>query len=163
MAKIYYFKGRVNKMAETNIFEVAKAFLSIEPMTHKKLQKLCYYAYAWYLTLYKKKLFDNKFEAWIHGPVNPELYHRYKEYGWDLIPKVEEPLNLNSKIIEFVHEVFDSYGHLDGDQLEYLTHTEQPWQSARHGLESWEPSRNVLDDKIIMEYYRKVFENGQND
>lgn len=29
-----------------NIFDIANAFLSIEPQTHKKLQKLCYYAYA---------------------------------------------------------------------------------------------------------------------
>ena len=57
------------------IFDIANWFLSKEGMTHKKLQKLCYYAQAWYLALYKNKLIDGYFEAWVHGPVNSSLYH----------------------------------------------------------------------------------------
>ncbi|MDT2255436.1 DUF4065 domain-containing protein [Paenibacillus larvae] len=62
------------------------AFLRLESMT-QKLQKLCYYAYSFYLAIYEKKLFDDNFEAWVHGPVNPQLYTEYREYGWQEIPQ----------------------------------------------------------------------------
>jgi hypothetical protein len=34
---------------------------------------------AWHLAFYQKPLFDGKFQAWIHGPVNREIYDRFKE------------------------------------------------------------------------------------
>lgn len=33
------------------VFDIANYFSSKEDMTHKKLQKLVYYAYAWYIAL----------------------------------------------------------------------------------------------------------------
>lgn len=33
----------------------------------------------------KEKLIDCDFEAWIHGPVCPKLYQKYRDFGWDLI------------------------------------------------------------------------------
>ncbi len=57
-------------------------------MTPKKLQKLCYYAVAWGYALLNRRIFnDDEFQAWIHGPVSPTLYHKYKKYGWNLIAK----------------------------------------------------------------------------
>ena len=63
-----------------DVFALAKAFLAISPMTHKKLQKLCYYAKAWYLALYDHNLIEESFEAWVHGAVQPTLYQAYKKY-----------------------------------------------------------------------------------
>ena len=70
------------------VFDVANWFLSKESMTPKKLQKLVYYAYSWYLTLVNEskddltaKLFTSRLEAWVHGPVFPELYQKYKGYS----------------------------------------------------------------------------------
>jgi uncharacterized phage-associated protein len=170
MAKIYYLFGRVEKMAVqvavTNIYKVAETFLSIDSMSHKKLQKLCYYAYSWYLTLYGEKLFDEHFEAWIHGPVSPVLYSEYKKHGWKDIPKKdfapEEILN-NKNAYELILEVYDSYGHLSGDELEYLTHQEKPWLVARGDLPDHKPSNEKLDDQVIIDFYNQVFEEAQND
>jgi hypothetical protein len=47
----------------TTVFDVAKGFLTIHSMDHKKLQKLCYYAYAWHLGLYNRRLFNERFQA----------------------------------------------------------------------------------------------------
>ncbi|WP_206605192.1 Panacea domain-containing protein [Bacillus safensis] len=172
MAKIYSFQKRGKNMltveaksSVSTIDNVAKAFLSFDSMTHKKLQKLCYYAYAWHLTLYKQPLFEEKFQAWIHGPVAPTLYKQYKEYGWKEIPKLEDVESdaLHGSPNEILTMVFNSYGHLDGDELEYLTHTESPWLEARKGLEPDSISQNELDDTTIINYYTEVFENGQND
>lgn len=50
-------------------------------LTMLKLQKLLYYAQAWYLVNKgkNKRLFIGKFEAWVHGPVNREIFNRFKE------------------------------------------------------------------------------------
>ena len=68
------------------IQQIAQWFLGKESMTHKKLQKLCYYAQAWHLALHGSELFAERFEAWVHGPVSPVLYSIYADYGWEKIP-----------------------------------------------------------------------------
>ena len=74
-----------------SIFDIADWFLSKEPMTPKKIQKLCYYYKAWGFALYTKDMIPGyEFEAWIHGPVNPALYQRYAEYLWQDIPRKED-------------------------------------------------------------------------
>lgn len=40
-----------------------------DSITNLKLQKLVYYAQAWAVTLLGRKLFEEKVEAWAHGPV----------------------------------------------------------------------------------------------
>ena len=69
-------------MTKRTVFDVADWFLGKDSMSPKKLQKIVYYAYAWVLTLMNEsendldiKLFDSRIEAWVHGPVIPELYH----------------------------------------------------------------------------------------
>jgi len=53
------------------VYDLANWFLNKSRMSHKKLQKLCYYAVAWHYTLYDSKLvLDDEFEAWVHGPVS---------------------------------------------------------------------------------------------
>jgi uncharacterized phage-associated protein len=163
VARIFdFFSKAERKMAKTTVFQVADAFLTLESMTHKKLQKLCYYAYSWYLTLYGERLFRNSFEAWIHGPVDPLLYQEYKEYGWREIPS-KETCQLDGDLYEFVKRVYDSYGHLDGDELEHLTHTEAPWLEARGGIPEFVPCNNPIKDETIRQYYMRVAEDAQTE
>ncbi|WP_404469402.1 Panacea domain-containing protein [Sutcliffiella horikoshii] len=169
MAKIYFFE-RVNKMTvpvttDMTVKTIAKAFLNMEPMSPKKLQKMCYYAYVWYLTLRNDRLFENNFQAWIHGPVDPTLYTEYKEHGWKDIPQEDTlPLEIQERpeIFEFLEEVFASYGHLNGDELEYLTHNQAPWLEAREGLDPYESSRNPINDETIIRYHLTELKNGNS-
>ncbi|MFC6038445.1 Panacea domain-containing protein [Paenisporosarcina macmurdoensis] len=153
------------KKAVTTVNVVADTFLSIESMTHKKLQKLCYYAYSWYYTYYEEKLFNNKFEAWVHGPVVPELYREFKDYGWRDIEMRNVPVEVMQHPLmhEFIHNVYNSYGHLNGNELEYLTHIEEPWKEARGHLGNLDACSNEINDSTIMSYYRKVLEDEQQD
>lgn len=73
-----------------NIIDVAQFFLGKadednEKITHLKLQKLCYYAKSWGLAIANDPIFDEKFQAWVHGPVNEKLYNIYKDYGFEQI------------------------------------------------------------------------------
>lgn len=155
-----------SKSTKVDIKDIAEMFLCFDTMTHKKLQKLCYYAYSWHLALYERKLFDNRFEAWVHGPVCPELYQDYKRYGWNEIPaKSAEFINDidNVEVFNFVAEVYGSYGHLNANELEYLTHIEDPWKEARGNLSELEPCNEEISDQTIIKYYRRVMEDAQGE
>jgi len=153
------------KMSRFTILDVAETFLSIESMTHKKLQKLCYYSQGWHLALEKERLFDSRFEAWIHGPVCPELYARYRDSGWVAIQQCTMPevIEKNDEVKEFLGDIYRIYGDLDGDQLESLSHDEEPWKAARVGLEPWQSSNNVIDEEIMRRFYLEEYERSQND
>ena len=55
--------------------------------THLELQKLIYLAHMQYLGQYKTPLVEGYFEAWMYGPVHPELYQILKEWGNRPIPE----------------------------------------------------------------------------
>jgi len=132
-------------MAQLNIEDLANIFLSFESMTHKKLQKLCYYAQAWHLALLDKPLFNEKIEAWIHGPVIPDLYQKYKKYGYESIKKQSINLKeIDKELYSFIKNIYDYYGEFDGDQLENITHQEDPWMETRFGLDSDERSHREI-------------------
>lgn len=83
------------------ISELEKYFINnATSVTNKKLQKLLYFAQAWFVTLYNdeeeeinNRLFDDKVEGWRHGPVIPESYYNYKENAFKAIPRVGEYIN----------------------------------------------------------------------
>ena len=137
-----------------DIFDLADAFLSIESMTHKKLQKLCYYAKAWYLALYDENLVVEPFEAWVHGAVQPELYQKYKPYGFSYIPRVLDTKDIPEEFLSFAREIYESYGALDGDELERLNHTEMPWRRARGNAKPWQGCCTEISENDMKEYYR---------
>jgi uncharacterized phage-associated protein len=149
-----------NMKNELDVFSVANYFLSKSSMSPKKLQKLVYFSYAWYITLYTekpdeiKRLFSERPEAWIHGPVFPSLYAKYREYLWQEIEKVSFDKNtLNESIITFLNEVWENYGSFSADELEYMTHQEAPWKVARNTLNPMDHCNTKIDDNVIFDYY----------
>lgn len=147
------------------IFEVAKIFLSFSAMTHKKLQKLCYYAYAWHMALEDTLLFSSHFEAWVHGSVSPELYSRYVGFCFNEIP---QEVSLDKKLIkhdkmDFLKHIYRIYGKMTGDQLECLICKETPYIQARGNLEIWEPCRTKINDDVIKTFYLDEFQKDQHD
>lgn len=150
---------------EDTIERVATWFLGHSAMSHKKLQKLCYYAYAWYIVFANdleavelhfsniNTLTSNKFQAWIHGPVNPLLYHKYKKYGWADIPQEIVPLSFPQPVTDLLEQVWGVYGKFSADELEAISHSEFPWQNARGNLAPSDSCANVIDDRDILRYY----------
>jgi uncharacterized phage-associated protein len=130
-------------------------------ITNLKLQKLVYYADAWYLANYGEALVKEDFQAWVHGPAIPSLYGEYKHFSWQ--PIIREDLknnslydikkNLESKTIELLDQVCDSYFGLTAYELERLTHNEYPWKITRTGLADDEASDRVISKTLIKDYY----------
>ncbi len=139
-----------------NYITLANLVLSFDHCSNKKLQKLCYYLYAWYLTVYNKKVSDVNFEAWVHGPVCPEIYNKYKVYGWYNIPKFEGVLFISEEIYNFSNKIINYYSKYNADELEELSHKEAPWLCARHDLKPYENSNETISDEEIIKYYSKL-------
>ena len=147
-----------------SIYDVARWFLSKKSMTHKKLQKLCYYAQAWHCALLNRPLFDDEIQAWVHGPVAPALYPKYADYGWGKIPKEAfDASSFSEDTLEILNAVFDTYSDFSGDQLESLTHSEEPWIKARGNLKPWESNTTPISLDDMRSYYKKKYEESQND
>ena len=130
-------------------------------ITNRKLQKLVYYAYAWYIALNNEskdninnRLFLGHFEAWVHGAVEPFLYNEYKKYGTKNIPTYNGRLPMFSDDeLDVLNQVMKTYSSYNGNDLESICCQESPWKNARKGLSAYEPSNNVISDADIYECY----------
>jgi uncharacterized phage-associated protein len=101
-------------------------------MTHLKLQKLLYYCQGFALVLLGRPLFENVIEAWKHGPVVPDVYHEFKEWGNGIITDLGpgNPFALSDEERELIDEVYEVYGEYSALRLRNQTHNEPPWQDA---------------------------------
>ena len=118
-----------------------------------KLQKLLYFAQGISYCMNDEEFFEEEFEAWVHGPVIPAIYRRYRDYGYNHIsinysigPITEQQEN----VLKYVK---DTYGKYDGFHLEKMTHSQEPWIYARSGLDPDERDTKEIPKEIIAEYF----------
>ena len=145
-----------------DVKDIINFFLSKSALSQKKLQKLLYYAYCWVLALLNEsyeqinvRLFNERIEAWVHGPVIPSIYQMYKTYGGMDISRIEnfDTSVFSSDVLDILNQVWEVYGNFSGDQLEVISHKEYPYVNARNGLSPYEPCDNLILDKNIFNYF----------
>jgi uncharacterized phage-associated protein len=124
-------------------------------ISNLKLQKLLFYVQAWHLAVFRRPLFLEKFQAWIRGPAIPEIYERYKGYGWRNIDEEVKAPDLDARIVGFLEEVLTEYSPLDARYLEQLVCHEDPWLAVRGETPIDEPSTATLDEETMGTYYRQ--------
>ncbi|PPI08211.1 Panacea domain-containing protein [Rathayibacter sp. AY1B8] len=112
-----------------------------------KLQKLVYFAQAWNLAWTARPLFDEDFQAWSNGPVVRSVYAKNK-YG--VLPAEVE---LSDEVKETLDSVLAFYGDRGYEELIQLTHDDAPWLEARRGLPGGAPSRKVVSQKTMLDFY----------
>ena len=139
-----------------NILNVAQYVISkTGEITTLKLQKLVYYCQAWSLAWDGKPLFDEDFEAWANGPVNPRLFrahqgrftageHVFDDYKYNGFTDDEK---------ETMDIVINDLGEKDSQWLSDLTHSERPWKEARAGCLPGERCSNVISKEVMQDYY----------
>lgn len=145
-------------MPETTARHVADFLIGLthdqqDPLSNLKLQKLLYYAQAWFLALYDEPLFGEPIEAWVHGPVVPPIFREFKRHRWDAIPRPKSAPQLSERAHAHLREVMDAYGDFTASQLARLTHSETPWMEARHGLAPDVPSNAIISWESMKSYY----------
>lgn len=152
-------------MKDISVLDVADYFRSKDSMTHKKLQKLVYYAYAWYIALYNEDAdninnrlcCDGEFQAWVHGPVCRKLYNKFSNnYGY--VDKYDGEISskINEELKKYLDVVYGVFGKYDGDELESMTHKENPWLNARKNVKAYQPSIEKISEKDMFIYYNSL-------
>lgn len=139
-------------------------------ITNLKLQKLTYYAQAWHLAIFDDSLFEDEFEAWVHGPVLPVLYNQYKHFSWK--PIIREDLaegvfaqiesTLDARTQAFLKDLVDEYFGLNAYELERLTHKEDPWKISRGDIPEDQPSTAVISKNLMKSYYAQFLDYGKD-
>jgi uncharacterized phage-associated protein len=121
-------------------------------VSNLKLQKLLYYAQGWHLAHYQTELFNEKMEAWVHGPVIPSLYSKYRHYGSSPITSPEEPI-ISKETKEFLELFLQNYLPIDAYELELSSHREKPWIEARGDLQHDQPCSNEISVNTMKDYF----------
>jgi uncharacterized phage-associated protein len=165
---------------------IANEFLKIakdeaEPITPLHIQKYVYFAHGWHLALKTDPLIRERVYAWDYGPVIPNLYHAFKQYGSSAITAFAKDVNVSQvdgkvklsyqetwignisedeekKIytIALVKRVWDVYSVFSAIQLSNLTHADDsPWSQAR------QQHQTVIPDELIREYFKNLAQQGK--
>ena len=154
-----------------NYFLLKAKLDKISDMTPMKLVKLVYIAYSWYYAICKKKLFDEKIEAWRYGPVVPSIYHEFKRFRHesidcfsinntdDLFPLIYEDDYLAGVILL---RVWKSYKNKDGIRLSNITHGDEGfWTSTYNNSneqKNYDEQLKLMADRAeeaIVKFYGK--------
>lgn len=130
-------------------------------VTPLALQKLLYFAQAFFHALYQEELFTDDCQAWAHGPVYPDIYFRYKDFGYN---PIEKPLpesegdfsELTTRELSFLDAIVDVFGVYSGQMLSKITHNEQPWIEARGNLLPSDRSVTVINRETVNRYFEQV-------
>lgn len=131
-----------------------------ERLSQLKLQKLLYYAQAWHLALFGLPLFPSRFQAWVHGPINADLFNRFAPkkslYSLiecdDLSPEFN-PLEVPEEIRRHLDDVLEVYAGYTGSQLEDMSRREDPWIQARQGFAPSARCQVEIDEEVMRQFY----------
>ena len=136
--------------------DIARYFLAVtdedagEYLSHPNLQKLCYYAQGFNLAILKAPLFQETIEAWQHGPVVPDLWQKFTDFGSGIVPRPDtiDMSIYSATCSEMLDEIREVYGQFSAWKLRDMTRDETPWESA------WaQGPRTVISHDSMKEYF----------
>jgi putative zinc finger/helix-turn-helix YgiT family protein len=131
-----------------------------EDITPLALQKVLYYIQGFYYAFMDEFIFEEDCEAWAHGPVFPNIYHRYSSYRFDPIDgsvTCDEPvLTIYEKTI--IDSIIKNLCCYSGKILERFTHSEMPWLITRGDLPVSASSNRIIHKKELGKYFKVVKE-----
>ncbi len=149
-------------VSEKMLRVISYIFESLREVTPLMLQKLLYFIQGVSYALYKRPMFVEDCEAWIHGPVYPEVYDLFRDFKYNPIEDArfaifegtkEELTEEERRVIDLAVNTFGLYG---GKVLEGITHNEEPWREARRGYADNIPSKEPIPKYKIKKYYEEV-------
>lgn len=101
-----------------------------EGITNLKLQKILYFAQAYFVAKVGKTLFKEKIEAWEYGPVVPVVYHEYKKNGNRPIVLEHDISTIDAVDKKGLDIVWENFGGYSARRLVDMTHAHKPWKDA---------------------------------
>ena len=141
---------------------ISYVFSELKEVTPLMLQKLLYYIQGIYYTLYDILIFEERCEAWVHGPVYRNVYTLFKDFKYNPIDDVRFSLlkgwedNLTQNEKEIIELVLNTFGLYSGKALERITHKEYPWKEARSGYANYGHSNEEISLVSMKKYFNEV-------
>ena len=138
---------------------ISYVFEKLEEVTPLMLQKLLYFIQGVFCALYKRPMFYENCQAWVHGPVYPEVYDMFRDFKYNPIEDARFAIfeGTEDELTEDERRVIDlvvnTFGEYSGKMLERITHKELPWRSARKGYGNNIPSREPILMEDIAVYF----------
>jgi len=143
-----------------DVFDVSDFFISQaqsninDTITNLRLNKLLFFAQAWYLSRYSDPLFCDDIEAWDFGPVIPVVYQKYKSYGKNNIDITSHDYGssvLSGNELQVLIDVLNYYGRFSTTELVNISHQEGgPWDMAYK-----EKKGTIISKDLLRSYYQK--------
>ena len=138
---------------------ISYVFERLEEVTPLMLQKLLYFIQGISYALNKRPMFYENCQAWVHGPVYPEVYDMFRDFKYNPIEDArfaifegtEDALTEEERRV--IDLVVDTFGEYSGKVLERITHKELPWKLARKGYADTIPSNETILMENIEKYY----------
>lgn len=134
------------------------------PMSHLKLQKLLFYCDAYHLAYFDVELIEDKFEAWVHGPVSRKVFDSLKdksllysdiEYVDNGIDIDETFESLSSLQKDLLNNILSTLSTWTGTELEASTHDEKPWLEARLGYGEADRCHELISKETTRTFYKR--------
>src|SRR4051812_9926968 len=109
----------MNDVPTADVFSVARHIRQrLAQVDPRKLQKLVYYVQAWSLVWRQRPAFGERIEAWVEGPVSPDLWTD----GIQRTSRVREARELSPGDRSHVDRVLEAYGAMSTRELIALSH-----------------------------------------
>ena len=108
--------------------EVARYIVNLclehdRPVSNLRMQKILYLAHVYYIMKQNKPLIKDDFEAWLIGPIIPEVYREYSIYaGAPIIPFYKEDADIDTEKIKVVEKLIINLSAKKPWELVELTH-----------------------------------------
>ena len=158
--KIVLRYERLLEIGDSKIDQIANYIVThLDEVTPLALEKLLFFSNGVNYALNGKQLIPNESEAWMHGPVYPCIYAKYKSYGYK---PIDNGIYSNrgcmlSKVsdeeIAAIDMVIKTFGLYSPKTLEMISHSQIPWKEKREGYANDEKCQEVIDEKSIEKFY----------
>jgi len=135
------------------LVELGEHELEVDQVDQLRCQKLLYFIQGWALARLGRPMFEERIEAWVKGPVVPEVRKHTKKFGREkFVAKRSAELSEQDK--DFIASVWQDYRQYSNSGLIELTHEPGPWKDARAGLTDDESSRRVIELDALERHFK---------
>lgn len=142
-----------------------------DKITPIKLQKSLYFLFAYWGAFIRKskenlefveedmnfqeKLFDEEFQAWVYGPVIPEIFRKFKNNSLELDVNSHEIFDNKSTILkDTINSLLDELFEISDFKLVTISHEDNCWRNHFH-MNSQTHDEIIPSEEIIREYAQR--------
>ena len=159
---------RLAEISSSKIDQIVNYIIThLGEVTPLALEKLLSFSNGVNYALNGSQLISEESQAWAHGPVYPQVYNKYKKFGYKpiddgiystqgcMLSKVSEA-ELNA-----IDLVINTFGLYSPKTLEKISHSQEPWKEKRVGYKEDEAGRKVIDENAIKVFYTENMLNSE--